>query len=116
MALTHASQEVIWLRQLLEQVGYAQTKPRRLLGDNQGSIALAKNSSDHPHSKHIQLHYHYICFNLAEETVNLSYIPTDKMAADGMTKSLTCIKYETFLDLIGMKPRPSGSIRISPLE
>ena len=55
MACTRAAQEAIWLRQLLEQLGFRQTSPTSLLGDNQGAIALAKNPGDHPCTKHIQL-------------------------------------------------------------
>jgi len=61
MAVTRASQEAIWLRQLLEQLKYPQ-KSIPLYGDNQGAIALANNPGDHPRSKHIQLHYHFILY------------------------------------------------------
>jgi hypothetical protein len=53
MAITRAAQEAIWLRQLLEQLGFKQDSPTKLQGDNQGAIALAKNPGDHPQSKHI---------------------------------------------------------------
>ena len=38
MTVTRASQEVIWLCQLLEKFGFKQDKPTLLLGDNQGAI------------------------------------------------------------------------------
>lgn len=107
MALTRASQEAIWLQQLLEH--WATNGPNQPTCMetiiNQGSIALAKNPGDHPRSNHIQFRYHYIHFNLSEGTMDLSYIP---MPADGMTKPLTRLKS---LDLMGMKHRPSGSVR-----
>jgi hypothetical protein len=62
MAVTHASQEAIWLRQLLEQLGFKQKKPTSLLGDNHRAIALTKNPCNHPCTKHIQLRYHFIQF------------------------------------------------------
>jgi hypothetical protein len=34
MACTHAAQEAIWLRQLPEQLGYKQTIPTKIKGDN----------------------------------------------------------------------------------
>lgn len=55
MACTRAAQETIWLRQLLEQLGFKQTDATDILGDNQGAIALAKNPGDHPRTKHIEL-------------------------------------------------------------
>ena len=34
------------------------------------------------------------------------------MAADGLTKGLTGDKHLTFLRMLGLKPRPSGSDRV----
>ena len=43
IGLSHATQEVIWLRSLLKNIGFAQEKPIIIFEDNQGSISLAKN-------------------------------------------------------------------------
>jgi hypothetical protein len=112
MAMTRAAQEAIWLRQLLKQLGFKQDSPTKLQGDNQGAIALAKNPGDHPHSKHIQLVYHFICFSITEGLIELDYVPTHLMTADGLTKSLVHTKHETFIKLMGMKPHPSGSAEV----
>ncbi|KAJ6599701.1 hypothetical protein DFH09DRAFT_1070428 [Mycena vulgaris] len=37
---------------------------------------------------------------------------TNAMAADGLTKSLTGAKHEQFVRMLGMEPRPSGSVKI----
>jgi hypothetical protein len=113
MACTRAAQEAIWLRQLLEQLGFQQTSPTDLLGDNQGAIALAKNPGDHPRTKHIELRYHFIRFAISDGHILLDYIPTSRMAADGLTKGLGGEKHFTFLHMLGLKPRPSGSVKIT---
>ena len=113
MACTRAAQEAIWLRQLLEQLGFKQTKPTSLLGDNQGAIALAKNPGNHPRTKHIALRYHFIHFAISNGHILLNYIPTSDMAADGLTKGLTGDKHLTFLHMLGLKSCPSGSVRIN---
>ena len=110
MALTRAAQEAIWLHQLLEQLGFSQDSATQLRDNNQGSIALAKNPGDHPHSKHIQLQYYFIHFAIDEGTIELDYIPTSQMPADGLTKSLVRTKHESFVKLLGMKAHPSGSV------
>lgn len=43
--------------------------------------------------------------------IDLEYVPTQEMAADGLTKGLTGAKHENFLRMLGMEPRPSGSVR-----
>lgn len=111
MALTRTAQEAIWLRQLLEQLGFQQTKPTRLLGDNMSSIALSKNPADHPRTKHIQLCHHFIRFAISDGQIDLEYVPTAQQAADGLTKGLSGEKHMAFVRMLGMKPRPSGSVK-----
>ena len=55
MACTRATQEAIWLHQLLQQLALEQKLPTSLLGNSHGTIALSKNLGDHPHMKHIAL-------------------------------------------------------------
>ena len=43
-AAYEGAQEAIWLRQLLADLGYPQSKPTTLYCDNQGALALAKKS------------------------------------------------------------------------
>ena len=111
MACTRSAQEAIWLWNLLEQLSFKQTKPTKLLSDNQGAIALAKNPGDHPHTKHIHLRYHFIRFAISDGHILLDYIPTTKMAADGLTKSLGGEKHSDFLYMLGLKPHLSGSVK-----
>lgn len=46
-AAYEATQEVVWLRQLLKDFGYPQTRPTVLNCDNQGALALSKNPLYH---------------------------------------------------------------------
>jgi len=43
IALSEVAQEVCWLRSLFCKLRFAQVLPTKILGDNEGSIALAKN-------------------------------------------------------------------------
>ena len=86
--------------------------PTKIKGDNQGTIALAKNPGDHPCTKHIQLCYHFICFAITDRQISLDYVPTQNMVADGLTKGLTGEKHKDFVSMLGLKPRMSGRVRI----
>lgn len=59
-----------------------------LKGDNQGSIALAHNPVFHSRTKHIDIQHHYIRDEVASKRIELSYVPTEQMIADGLTKAL----------------------------
>ena len=47
VALSEAAREIMWLRHLYGELGFIQTEPILLLGDNDGSIAVAKNPESH---------------------------------------------------------------------
>ena len=44
MTTSHCMKDGVWLRQLLPNVGYMQEGPTSIMCDNQGCIALAKNT------------------------------------------------------------------------
>lgn len=73
-----------------------------LKSDNQGSIALTHNSVFHSRTKHINIQHHYIRDEVAARRVELSYVPTDQMIANGLTKALTLVKFHGFIDQMRM--------------
>ena len=73
-ATVNASQEALWLRQILSDFGFEQHQPTALWCDNQSSIKLAKDPVLHQCSKHIELHMHFIR-NIVHDHV-LEMLPT----------------------------------------
>ena len=79
----------------------------QIKGDNQGALALVKNPHLHERSKHIDIQYHYIRDLEARKRIEISYIPTTDMIADGMTKPLGRVAFQRFKELMGMAGRES---------
>ena len=52
IALSSTSQEAIWLRQLLSDIGENYTDPITIMEDNQGAIAMARDPITHKRTKH----------------------------------------------------------------
>jgi hypothetical protein len=52
--------EAIWFKKLMKDVGCVQEEATMIMCNNQGSMALAKNPTNHDRSKHINLQYHFI--------------------------------------------------------
>ena len=73
-----ATQKLIWLRGLLSSINHLSHTATPLLIDNQGAILLIKNGLSSKHSKHIKLHYYFICEKFANGTIAAKYISTDK--------------------------------------
>ena len=96
IALTSAFKEARFLRQLFADINGCQIQSVKLFGDNQGAIALAKNPVHHQRSKHIDIRFHFIRFDVEEGIVNLEYVPSIKNYADLFTKPLSRIKFNDF--------------------
>ena len=60
-----------------------------LKGNNNDTIALVKNRQVSERSKHINIVYYYIRNLQKLEKINISYVPTNDMKTDDLTKSLT---------------------------
>jgi len=104
-ALSSIAREVAWLRHLLGELEYAghDICPVIVNGDNQGSLYLAENPQYHQKTKHIEVQYHYIRQEVKARNIALNYVPTDQMAADGLTKPLNREKHMRFINLLNME-------------
>lgn len=97
-----ATKEAIWLRRLLQSIGYTQTDPTPLFGDNQSAIRLVKNPECHKRTKHIDIQYHFIREKFESREIDISYISTDHQLADIMTKALPRDRFERFRNTLPM--------------
>lgn len=88
IALSSATQEVVWLRRLLCDVSELDQGPTVIYEDNQGTIALAKNPVSHSRTKHIDIRHHFIREATESEIIIVEYCPTKEMLADMLTKPL----------------------------
>ena len=55
IALSSATQEVVWIQKLLSDLKYELSKPTVIMEDNQGTISIAKNPVNHGQTKHIDI-------------------------------------------------------------
>lgn len=108
-----AVQELVWIRRLLLELGYRRKDAQtvKLYVDNQGAQALAENPQFHQRTKHIDVRYHWIREQVEHQIVDLYYVPTAEMAADGLTKSLAITKHSQFIEMLGMRYLPAKLAR-----
>jgi len=75
IALSMATQEVVWLRRLtISDLKVTQDGPTILMGDNQGSIAIARNPVSHSRTEHIDIRYHYIREDIQDGVIDLCFV------------------------------------------
>ena len=102
VALCSATQEAIWLRRLLGELGWDQEKPTKIYEDNQGTIAMSKNPVNHSRTKHIDIKYHFVRDAVQNNIIELEYCQTEKMLADIMTKPLARGQFEMLRAKMGI--------------
>jgi hypothetical protein len=103
IGLATAIQEALWMRSLLKELGFAQSKTI-VFGDNQSSMAIAKGGQTN-RSKHIDIKYHFIRNHLVNKEIELKYMESEKLCADFLTKGLNKIKFHNcsnFINLISI--------------
>ena len=87
IALTHAVQEALFLKQLLNDIDpMLECEMVTVFGDNKGAISLAHNPGSHDRSKHIDIRYNFIRDHVQKRDVELLYLPTHMNVADFLTK------------------------------
>jgi hypothetical protein len=59
-AMTSASYELIWLKNLLADLHFVCHTPKILFCDNQAAMHIASNPVFHEHTKHLEVDCHYI--------------------------------------------------------
>ena len=102
MAQCSAAMEAEWLRGLLSELRFQYQEPTTLYADNQGAIALVKDPKYHKKAKHIAVRYHYTRELVQDGVIDLDWLPTVEMKADGLTKALPPTKFERFIELVGL--------------
>lgn len=104
MALSDATKEAIHLRRFLrETTGTDETV--KIHCDNQGAQRLARNPVFHNRTKHIDIRYHFIREAVEKKDIDLEYIPTERMLADILTKSLFAPRQEALIKELGMRQK-----------
>lgn len=103
VALSEACQEAIWLRQLLVDFGERQEQATTIREDNQGCIAFVKTERVNRRSKHIDTRQKFVQELCSTGQIALEYCPTDRMAADILTKPLGPLKHDRFRIMLGLE-------------
>jgi len=75
---------------------------------NQVALQLTTNNNYHAHTKHVNIHFYYICQTVEDRSINLIYCPTDDMTADILTKALSRWKVTTHALGLGLRHASGG--------
>lgn len=90
VAASIAGQEIVWMRQLLQELHYKldEASPLVMHMDNQSAIAVVNNPDHHGRMKQVDVRHHWIRQFVRRKQLKIYYVPTADMTADIFTKAL----------------------------
>lgn len=104
IAAVEAGKEVVWLRKLLQEMGFSVSQPSVLRIDNQSAIQVAKHPEHHGRMKQLDLRWFWLRDMVDREVISPQFVPTDQMPADLLTKPLARVKVQQFCEMMGLAP------------
>ena len=81
--------EIMWLHQLLMEVGNKIVAPAKLWCDNQAALHIASNLVFHEQTKHIEIDCHFIRKKIQLGLISTGYVKTGEQLSDIFTKALS---------------------------
>ena len=109
MALHHCIKQVVWTRQLLEEIGLRSVvnEPTVVFADNKQANNLCKEDLVTAGNMYFRTGYHYNKEAVKDGYVDVKYIKTDHNISDACTKALGSNKVKSFEPALhGFKPLP----------
>jgi hypothetical protein len=101
-ALSSCVKEVLWMQQVLRCFGVV-PRPFPVKSDNMGAIRTSKNNTPTAHTKHIELHVHFLRERVQLSEVDIIHIPGTDNPADLLTKPLPRCMLEDFRQRMGVR-------------
>ena len=95
--------EALWLKLLLQDLGYLSRQPIRLFCDNKVVCDIAHNPVQHDRTKHVEVEKFSIKEKLDDKIVKLPKIRSEDQLANILTKAAVYSRvFSKFLDKLGM--------------
>lgn len=106
VAAAACSTQAVWMKRVLEKLGYEGNASTVIFCDNSSTIKLAMNPVLHGRSKHIQVRFHFLR-NLANDgVVTLRHCGTHDQVADVFTKPLKLESFQRMREQLGVCDAP----------
>jgi hypothetical protein len=81
--------ELLWLKRLLTEIGFAPTSEMNLFCDNKAAIDISHNPIQHDRTKHVEVDRHFIKHNLKTKIVQFPFVKSEDQLADILTKAVS---------------------------
>jgi hypothetical protein len=115
MALSVAGAEMEWWQRAFKSVKFELEFTPQLWCDNTATVGIVTKREDRLQTKlrHVDTHQMWLRQEVEQKRIQVSWVPTDQMPADGLTKILPRPKHEGFVKQLGLEDIQS---RVTPRE
>ncbi|KAL3507064.1 hypothetical protein ACH5RR_032446 [Cinchona calisaya] len=101
-AMAQSTCELIWIHQLLSEIGLDTSLPMKLWCDNQVAVHIASNPVLHERTKHIEVDCHFIHEKIQQNLISTNHVKTGELLADFFTKALSSPRIDYICNKMGM--------------
>ncbi|XP_031377996.1 uncharacterized protein LOC116193313 [Punica granatum] len=98
---TAATNQAIWLRKLMTDLGMGSDHETEIFVDNQAALAISQNPVFHGKTKHFKLKFYYLREIQQSGEIKLVYCRTEDQMADLFTKSFHVGRFEHLRRMVG---------------
>lgn len=104
LALSHAAKELLWWERFFSGIQLQLNQEYQLNCDNLQTVGLMFKESPKlvTKLKHVDIHNHWLRQEVAHQRLQIKWLATSEMPADGLTKALPRIKHENFIRQLRM--------------
>ena len=100
--MAHGVCELLWIRNILRDLGIEYATPMNLYCDNKVAIQIAQNPIQHDRTKHVEVDRHFIKENLDEKIIQFPFIQSESQLADILRKAVSGKVFHGIIDKLGM--------------
>jgi hypothetical protein len=93
----------MWIRALLNAIGYPQSSPTTILCDNTATKTLSEDPLLHSRVKHVDIKYHFLREQVQSGALQLQYVNTKDNVADLFTKALNIKQFTYLRSFLGLR-------------
>ena len=100
--MTHGVCELLWIRNLLGELGFKRNHSMQLNCDNKAAIDITHNPVQHDRTKHVEVDKHFIKEKLEAKIIKISFVKSVDQLADVHIKAVTGKVFHNSLSKLGM--------------
>jgi hypothetical protein len=100
--MAHEVCELLWIRNLLGELGFKPNHAMQLNCDNKAAIDIAHNPVQHDRTKHVEVDRHFIKEKLEAKIIEVFFVKSKDQLADVLTKAVTGKVFHNSLSKLGM--------------